>query len=419
MANIGVLPHADLPHILPFFRLARELSKLNHQVHLVGSDVLTVGRGHSEAWKGQVRRYGLGERQHLHRDRKVPFHSWLRQVIAQAQLDVLIVDAVWQAIAYALADLPRIVTVVHHAGLPDFRTCDMPTWHFVHPEHPRETLEAARRRNEELECTGPGVRRLLLSLNSELPANSPDARFAFGCGEFEALPAIRAMSLCPAVEFPAERGRIEYLGSLLPEPDDKDWQPPPMAAMQPSQPLIACVFGTTGLQTRGEYQWLLDCSRKLAQEFSYCQVITVIPERMRGRWPLRRLPSNLLLLPWIPLWELLVGRNSAKVLVTTPGVGAFRDAVASGTPVVAIPRRADQFGAAARTEYFGLGSAWVSSELPLDTILIPRIAQILGDGSMRLRAALMADAVRAYDRTAPLKQFIDGVCGGSIRPTSR
>jgi UDP-glucoronosyl and UDP-glucosyl transferase len=419
MANIGVLPHADLPHILPFFRLARELSKLNHQVHLVGSDVLTVGRGHGEAWKGQVRRYGLGERLHLHRDRKVPFHSWLRQVIAEAQLDVLIVDAVWQAICYALVDLPGTVTVVHHAGLPDFRTWDMPTRHFVHPEHSRETLEAARRRNEELESTGPGVRRLLLSLNSELPANSPDARFAFGCGEFAALPAIRAMSLCPAVEFPAERGRIEYLGSLLPEPDDQDWQPPPMAAMQPSQPLIACVFGTTGLLTREEYQWLLDCSKRLAQEFAHCQVITVIPERMRGRWPLRRLPSNLLLLPWIPLWELLVGRHSAKVLVTTPGVGAFRDAVASGTPMIAIPRRADQFGAAARMEYFGLGSAWVSNDLPLDTILIPRIAQILGDDGIRLRAALMADAVRAYDRTAPLKQFIDGVCDGSIRPTSR
>jgi hypothetical protein len=418
MANVGVLPHADLPHILPFFRLARELSKLDHRVHLVGSDVVTIGRGHSEAWAAELRRYGLGERQFLHRDRKVPFHVWLRQLVEEMQLDVLIVDAVWQAVSYALADLPSTTTVVHHAGLPDFRAPDMPTAYFVHPGHPRGMWEAARRRNEDLEGAGRGLRRLLCSPKFGAPAGSGGAQFGFGCGEFDNLPAIRAMSLCPAAEFPAERGRIEYFGALLPGPEDKDRQPLPRAVMRPSQPLIACVFGTSGLQTRREYQWLLESGRRLAQKFTNSQVVVVIPERMQVELSLRNLPSNLLLFSWIPLWELLITRNSAKVVVTTPGVGTFREAIASGTPIVAIPRRADQFGAAARVEYFGLGSAWVSSELPPDHILVPRVAQALEDNEVHLRVARMAHEVRAYDSTGPLKQFIDRVCGGLARPTT-
>jgi UDP:flavonoid glycosyltransferase YjiC (YdhE family) len=181
--------------------------------------------------------------------------------------------------------------------------------------------------------------------------------------------------------------------------------------MQPSEPLIACVFGTSGLQTRKEYQWLLNCGRSLAQQFTDCQVITVIPERVQVELTMQKRPSNLLVFPWIPLWELLVTRNSAKVVVTTPGVGAFREAIASGTPMIAVPRKADQFGAAARVEYFGLGSAWVSSELPCDSVLVPRVAHALGDGGMRLRAQRMADEVMAYNSTGPLKRFIDRVCG--------
>jgi hypothetical protein len=408
VARIGLLPHADLPHVIPFLRLGREISKLGHQVRLVGSDVLTIGRPHSQVWRDALANYGLADCVVLHRDAQVRFHSWLRRVIAEEQLDVLMIDAVWQALSYDLADLPRTTVVVHHAGLPDFRTEDMPTWYFVHPGHPRGLLIAARRRNEELERLGRGVRGVLSSLKSGADT-SFGSQFAFGCGEFEKLPAIRAMSLCPAAEFPSERGRVEYLGTSLPGPEDMDWRAPPPVLMQPSRPLIACVFGTTGLRTRDEYRWLFECAGNLAEEFTDSQVVTVIPEGMQAELKIQNLRPNLLVFSWIPLWELLMTRTGAKVIVTTPGLGAFREAIASATPLVAIPRTLDQFGAAARVEYFGLGFAWVSNELPSSQVLAQHVANALRDDGTRLQSARMAEEVRAFDRTRPLQRFIDEV----------
>jgi hypothetical protein len=411
--RIGVLPHADLPHILPSFRICRELLKSGHEVSVLGSDDHKIGRGHSEAWAEQLGAFGLGGRQAVHVGSDASFADWLAQQASERGFDMLILDAVWQGLAFSChAPIVKNV-VIHHAGLPDFRSRDMPTWYFVHPRHTRDVWQLARTINDRKEQAGQGVRGLLTSIKA-LSDQGKKAQgvFEFGCGEFETVPATRAMSLCPAVEYPDERGRLRYFGTLLPKPHDIDWRPLPPEMTDAHQSLIACVFGTTGLQTREEYQWLVAVGKQLAHYFVECQIVVVAPENMRRELNLDRRPRNLRLYPWIPLWEVLSNRMGAKVVVTTSGVGTLREAIASGTPIVAIPRKLDQFGAAARVEYFGVGSAIVSRELPQPELVVKHVAIALEDSAVHARTRDLQNEVIAFDSTQPLKRFIDDISVG-------
>lgn len=408
--RVGIFPHADLPHIVPCFRIARELLRAGNEVRILGSDVHRIGRGHSETWGHHLASFGLRGREVVHRSPRVTISDWLVKTSNELQLDVMILDAVWQGLAYSCLATSLSGVVVHHAGLPDFRSNDMPTWHFVHPGHSPEQWALARRRNEEWEQAGQGLRGLFSSMKalSDAGRKAKDA-YGFGCPELEALPAIRAMSLCPAAEFPEERGRVAYFGTLLPRLGDADWRPLPPELTEPSRSLIACVFGTTALDTSEEYGWLASLAEKLARHFADCQVVAVVPERVIRDVPTAGLPKNLLVYPWVPLWELLVTRRGRKVLVSAPGVGAFREATASGTPVVAIPRKLDQFGAAARVEYFGTGSALVSHDLPHVDLVVERVGHVLEDASIQVNAERLRQELSAYDATQPLQRFMDGL----------
>jgi hypothetical protein len=413
--RIGILPHADLPHLIPSFRIGRALLKWGHTVHIFGSDVQTVGRGHSDAWRGLLETFGLSGRQVIHGRRDVTVSDWLIGQMRERQLDAIILDAVWQGLAFGIDASGAVRSVViHHAGLPDFRGGDMPTWAFVHPAHSRDYWAQARRAVEQVEQSGRGVRGLLLSAKALSAAGRAAAdAFDFGCTEFAALPAIRAMSLCPAAEFPRERGRVDYFGTLLPGPGDVDWRPLPAELADGSRDLIACVFGTTGLNTREEYEWLAALAQGLAHAFPRDQIVVVIPEWANSPPLIHDRPPNLLSYPWIPLWELLSTRKGARVLVTTPGVGAFREAVASGTPIVAIPRATDQFGVAARVEYFKLGSALVSRELPRPDLVVSHVARVLEDPDIRIQAQRLGQEFTAFDATLPLKRFIENPVQGA------
>lgn len=206
--RVGILPHADLPHLIPCFRRARELLKCGHDVRIFGSDVSTIRRGHSEAWRDLLARFGLHGRQVMHDRREVTLSDWLKQQAGELQLDMIILDAVWQGLAFGCADAvagPRVV--VHHAGLPDFRGRDMPAWQFVHPGHTPQRWAEARRAVEAMEQAGQGIRTLLSSIKAHATAGraGPDAH-EFGCGEFADVPAIRAMSMCPPWNIPTNVG---------------------------------------------------------------------------------------------------------------------------------------------------------------------------------------------------------------------
>jgi|GEM_PF-4991994 len=395
---------------MPCFRIGRELRKSGHDVTLLGSDVQVFGRGHSEAWGNHLAGFDPAVRQAIHQDRNVSISEWLGRKVDELELDVVILDAVWQGLAYSCQNSTLKSVIVHHAGLPDFRAADMPTWFFVHPAHAKSRWDQARRAVEQLERSGRGVRGMFSSMKALSAAGRsvPDV-YDFGCGELANVPAVRAMSLCPAVEFPNERGRMAYFGSLLPLPGDRDWRPLPVELVDDARPLIACVFGTSGLRTSAEYEWLFSLSKSLARAHADCQIIAVIPEWASTQAVAEIYSTNLKLYSWIPLWELLSTRKGAKVLVAPPGVGAFRDAIASGTPVVAIPRRLDQFGAAARVEYFGLGYALLSGELPHPNLVLTHVTRALTDGDVHSRVQRMRSEFVSYDATQPLKGIIEGL----------
>jgi UDP:flavonoid glycosyltransferase YjiC (YdhE family) len=411
--RVGILPHADLPHVLPCFRLARELLKYGHDVRLLGSDVYGLGRGHSQAWGSQLGRFGLAGREVVHKDRGVKFFNWFPQQVKELGLDVLILDAVWQGLAFDCRASEVVANlVVHYSGLPDFRPADMPAWRFVHPGHSRQAWEEARSSMAKNQAVG-AFRTMFSSVRSLSgggTASSDD--YATGCTDFATLPAVRAVSLCPALEFPEERGRVEYFGTLLPTPQDVDWAPLSRELSDPSLPLIACVFGTTSMLSKEERQWMRSTATSLARSFPHCQVVCVIPGRVTGEQIPQDAAPNVLWLPWVPLWELLATRRNAKVLVSTPGIGAFREAMASATPIVAIPRQLDQFGAAARVEFFKVGAVLVSRQLPAPQLVMRQVAHVLENQEFHLNAERLRQDCAAYDATLPLKRFLDKLVKG-------
>ena len=399
----GILPHADLPHIIPNFRLARSLLRLGCEVRLLGSDVVKIGKGHSEAWSSSVKKFKFGEYLALHNSTDETFLSWLNRQIDALQIDVVVLDAVWQALAYALPGK----TVIHHAGLPDFRSDDMPTWLFVHPNHGKERWKSARNHLDALERSGRGVRALFHRVATASGLTLGSKPFEFGCGGFAKIPAVRSMCLPRELEFPKEAGRMAYLGTNLPSETDVDWTVPPEELVQDDRPLILCIFGTTGLTDPSEYRWLLSAATSLANSFADHIVAAVIPGISQS--DSQRLAAgakNLSLHSWIPLWETLSTRRAPTVLVSTPGVGALREAAAAGTPIIAIPRRLDQFGAAARIEYFGLGRCLVSQGLPHEASVVENVARCLGDEHIRARSLELKQQISSHDGPECLRQFV-------------
>jgi hypothetical protein len=400
----GILSHADLPHIIPNFRLARSLLGLGCDVRILGSDAVKIGKGHSEAWSSSVEKFKFGEYLVLHRSTDETFLRWLNRQIDSLQLDVLILDAVWQSLAYGLPGKK----VIHHAGLPDFRNEDMPTWQFVHPNHGKQRWKNARNHLDALERSGRGVRSLFYHVARVSGLALDNKAFDFGCGEFAKIPATRSMSLPRELEFPKEAGRMAYLGTNLPTEDDADWTPPSDDLIRNDRPLILCIFGTTGLTDPSEYRWLLSTAIKLASAFADHFIAAVIPGISQS--DSRRLAGsvkNLGLYPWIPLWETLSARQAPMVLVSSPGVGAFREAVTAGTPIVAIPRRLDQFGAAARIEYFGLGRCLVSQGLPQEASVVENVANCLSDDLIRTRGFEFKQKISPQNGLESLQRFIE------------
>ena len=400
----GILPHADLPHIIPNFRLARSLLKLGCDVRILGSDVVKIGKGHSEAWSSSVEKFKFGKSLALHNSADETFLSWLERQIDSLQLDIVILDAVWQSLAYAL---PGKIAI-HHAGLPDFRSEDMPTWLFVHPKHGRERWRSARNRLDALESSGRGVRALFYHVGKVSGLTLDSKPFDFGCGGFAKIPAVRSMCLPRELEFPKEAGRVAYLGTNLPSETDVDWTAPPEQLIGNDRPLILCIFGTTGLTDPSEYRWLLSTATKLANSFADHIVAAVIPGiNQSDSQRLAAGVKNLSLYSWIPLWETLSMRQAPTVLVTAPGVGTLREAAAAGTPIVAIPRRLDQFGAAARIEYFGLGRCLVSQDLPDATSVAESVARCLGDKPIRARCFEFKRKISSHKGLQSLQRFLE------------
>jgi UDP:flavonoid glycosyltransferase YjiC (YdhE family) len=406
--RIGILPHADLPHVIPCFRVGRELLKLGHEVHILGSDIYTLGRTHSEACRDQLPVFGLSGRQVFQKAREISFFDWLIRQLKELELDVLILDAAWQSLSFRAQTSGLLKSIiVHHAGFPDFRSRDLPPWRFIHPGLSKEQQRMARR-SVAADQAAQAFRTMFSSIKATSGAGPAGANaFEFVCNEFASLPAVRAISLCPALEFPDERGRIDYFGTLLPTAHDIDWRSPPAELIDSSETLIVCAFGTTAILTPEERQWLAALATTLARSFPLCQVIAAIPDQSTSADPSMNAPENLLSLPWFPLWELLSARKGTKVLVSTPGVGAFREAVASATPVVALPRGLDQFGAAARVEYFNLGSALVSPGLPPSELVVRHVAHVLENETIQAQVRRFKQEIDAFDATLPLKRAME------------
>jgi EryCIII-like glycosyltransferase len=396
--NIGVLPE----HLPLGFRLCKNLVEMGHEVTVFDSHVEGIGRpGH--VWSEPVGKYGLEGHERIHTDKSVRFSEWLKKEFGKERIDMFFMDALWQGLSFPLEGTVAH-QAVYHAGFPDWRAQDCPTWCFVHPGHPDSEREGARQAIEQYESAGRGVRNLFRSQTGD-PSR---CRFDFGCTEPSNLPARRVLCLPLGTEFPGEAGRMACIGSLLPEAASAT-----EIAGVDSRPAIIFVFGSSAFSSASEYEWLLKTAALEAQAYPDWQIVVAVWPSEWGpaidQMKMGALPENMKVFGRFPLRDFLFDRRSPTVLVTTPGCGIFREAIAAGTPMVSIPRRMDQFAAAARVEFFGLGRALLSADLPDGQNVHAAISDAMNSTAIHERCAQMKEACGQFEASRPLERFLESL----------
>lgn len=401
MARIGIYPSAEQRYLLPALRLARALMAGGHDVVLLGSDHRERASGHSDGWRRLLPRYDMADRVRVHADPRIPLAQWL--VSASSDLELVAIDAGWQGLAFAWGDAPhRPQLRIIHAGLPDFRRDDCPPGCFIMPAAMSTGVRAGLHRDPWVLRT----RRAFVDVaQAACPTGQPALHWEDGCTEPSRMPAERVQLLAPCMELPGEAGRTAYAGTCLPGPSDIDWDPPWSAGEGAERPLVVCAFGIRGLAQEDDRAWALRLADDLARRFRACEVVAVLPGASGDRM------SNLTVVPWMPLWPTLRARSGRTVLVSSLGVGAWREASAAGVPVVAIPRVLDQFGAAARVAHFGTGLALVGASWPTATRVAEAVAELLEDARFAGRAQAFAAAIASDSARDPYPQMVTAGAG--------
>jgi MGT family glycosyltransferase len=117
--------------------------------------------------------------------------------------------------------------------------------------------------------------------------------------------------------------------------------------------------------------------------------LVVSAGNVRARSMLQKEFAGVHVFPFLPQLEVL---KIADLAITHAGANAFRECIATGTPMLALPREFDQRGNGARVAFHGLGlcaSRWFDSEATIRR----KALRILEDDAFASRVRRMNDAV--------------------------
>lgn len=429
---IIMLPHVG--HYIPTFKLAQDLIGRGHRVTYVGTD--DTMRGHVVGRGFAFVRVELGAPPS---DAAPPagLSGWLRQaratLAAQRRLvdnlangaavgpviealapDVLLLDNTLTAVAVALVRYGRPVVMLsaflpldRAEGCPPLDSWALPGTGLATRIRCRLDWAAVRFRrglvNLMLAPIGLSeaqvLRRVARGGGVDLRGRLlPDRLFTTGIDLPEVI-------LCPAaLDFPRRLrpGAAHAGASLVQEPrDDTDG---------PGRPLVLVSLGTVDTRSRPYRQALaaaLGAAREMPQaDFVVVGLSATVIEGLDA-------PPNVRLLGFQPQAAWL-GR--AAVLVTHGGLGAIKEAIMAGVPMVvlAVPG-ADRYGNAARVAHHGLGLR-VRAAAAEGKSVAAMIRTALVDPTLRQRVREMRDAFLAAERDTPAADIVERLASGCPAP---
>ncbi len=343
-------------------RLARALKKLGHEVLLIG---YAGGLGHLRGYAAFDRMLSAG----FHRVRELgePEDSagiWYdpgamasdkiwRDKDFSLHVDLLFIDAVYRFLPY-WAVSQRIPCKRFFCGVPAAGPDPLPSDCYMVPGKgslllpvKKLLLEAQRtpQDRDRFRREMTFISDVCLRHNLRMPVR------AAGTFYLSEPPGGSVAPIIPMLDFKGSASSVYPLGTLLPRECDADWDRAwfPLKGQTPERPTIVVSFGTTGLVSEKEKTWFKKLCVGLAHRFRRPLIVVAgasgceLPEL-----------DNLISFEWVSLWEMLsYGRNA--ILVSHGGMNSYRDAVCSGTPIVVIPQRYDQFAVAARVDALGFG----------------------------------------------------------------
>ena len=164
---------------------------------------------------------------------------------------------------------------------------------------------------------------------------------------------------------------IELVGPSLPRGPRGDEVPFPWDWLDPERPLVYCSFGSQVYYQPVLFERVLD-----AVADRPVQLVASASDLELGR-----VPSNVLVRPYVPQLELL---SRASVMITHGGANSVMEAIACGVPLLIAPLCNDQFHQVYFIERTGIGRAFEPDAA------WPAIAALVADGSERTRMAAVS-----------------------------
>jgi zeaxanthin glucosyltransferase len=206
------------------------------------------------------------------------------------------------------------------------------------------------------------------------------------------------MLTCPKeFEFPEALNRPEmhYVEALInpdrPEPAF------PWEKLDPAKKLIFCSLGSVAYN-RYFFQNVLDA---IAREPSWQVVINTGPTISQGDF--ERVPTGAILVNGAPQLALL---RKAKAMINHGGINSVRECIYYGVPQLVFPLFFDQFGAAVRVEFHGLGITGSFAAATPDQ-LHSWLKALLSEPGFRERSETMSTAFQDRERERPSVAFIE------------
>lgn len=381
MANIAFFPHPEFGHLNPPLKLARGLREAGHSVYYIGLP----------DFEDYIRSQGLAYACIM--EKRFPKGYLQRSVRHKAELDLDNLALIVSAAAGLHGEMPFDLYGELESGLRGVlttRATDLLIIDFKLRE--LAGILAAK--------VSIPIAILSVTLIDLAPLTDP-AENAGGAGHFPEL------FLCPKeFDFPSTVKVNRYYIEPSIELGRREVGAFPWHALDANRRLIYCSLGSQPQQYR-ESVTLFRCLIAAVARRPDLQLVVAVgaygnPQEYQPK------TSNVIVVNWAPQLELL---QRAEIMVTHGGLGAVKECIFFGVPMIVFPFRWDQPHNAARVAYHGLGMRGEVTDI--STHEIDRLIETVSENVyFRRRINEMRKVFRAVENSGIGIETIEKIMNG-------
>jgi UDP:flavonoid glycosyltransferase YjiC (YdhE family) len=326
MANIYFVPIPEFGHMTPPLKLARALKLRGHRVSYVGfADFEDYVRSHGLEYIPLLeQRYPKGylnERKDKQAKMKIDKLSMMLVEAKEANDSIAL---------NPLGELEKEIARVCRAAEPDLLIVDS------------MLRDLAVMASHKL-----GLPTLVLAVHFEearIKLGAPDSKTPA-----DGLPVI---VLCPKqIDFSmTPKSENYFYAEASIELDRKEPLPFPWDELDQTRPLIYCSFGSQGNQYEQSEDLYRAIIEAMKEKSDWQLVLSIGP--FANIADFQPVPENVLVVNWAPQLELL---KRASIMINHGGLGAVKECIYFGVPMISYPGKWDQPNHTARLVYHGLG----------------------------------------------------------------